>query len=247
MAYRVAQPRQAPWLTPLRVFMAFFNGAVILLAVVLVGALVYAAVNYFRPPSQQALVNLAHGTVTVRASDAEGTGGIVRIGGAWEVITAAHVVGSSRVVDVVGTDGSIQRAPVKWADAQRDVAVLDVKPGPQWVALAIDTGTPRPTDKLLTRCFFDDHARQGPYLGPVDVTHVGTEHLQTQLDLGQLVSNLRGGTVSGANVAALMPVQPGCSGAPLLNASGQMVGIVLAGNGRETIGIAAGGSIPGVN
>ncbi len=232
-------------LLPFRLLYAGVRIATTLAALAVVAAIIYGVVNYAKAPSDRVYENLQRGTVVVRTAGSEGTGAIVKEGDEWRVITAAHVVGTNSSVEVRGRDGAVQRATVLGVDRQMDVAKLAIKPSEGWVALPIEKGSLKPSDRVLTLCFFDSRPRQGPVLGPVAVNHVGREQVQTQLDVIQLLGVIPGlGDSSGGNVMALMAVQPGCSGAPMLSSSGEMVGIVVAGNSREAIVVTSSRILP---
>jgi len=231
-------------LFPVRLFFKLLS---MLMLVIVLGALAggaYLAYNYLRPASHAAVENLARGTVTVRSETGEGTGAVIATGTSWTVVTAAHVVGASTSVEVVGRDGTKQVGRVQTADVQRDVALISVQPGATWSALPVSRQLPSPGKKVSTRCFFDDATRQGLYAGPVDDIRVGKEHI-VQFDLAELIAPLKTlGTVSGETVLALIPVEKGCSGAPLLNQAGEIVGIILAGNDRSAIAVSSASALP---
>jgi S1-C subfamily serine protease len=203
----------------------------------LVGA-AYFGYNYFRPTSQTAIDALAQGTVEVASDTGSGTGAIFKVGNSWEVLTAAHVVGTSTSVVVISRDGSKQKAKVLSAVQEKDIAILAVSPGRGWTAMTVNRSKPLPGNKVATLCYFDQSTRQGLVAGPVDDSRIGDLHM-AQLDVGAFLS------ASGSNgILALIPSQPGCSGAPLVDQSGHIVGIVVAGDQVSTIAVSAATALP---
>jgi len=191
--------------------------------------------------------NLSRGTVLVEAQQGNqlstGTGAILHLPSGWEVVTAAHVVGQAKTVQVVSRDGSRQLARVVSADASHDVAVITVKAGRSWIGLPLSSSMPLPGQKVSTQCYFDSSLRQGVYVGPVrDQVVEGTHY--ASLDLPGMV-NSSGLTDprTGESVMALFGVQPGCSGAPLLDKDGAVIGIVLAGNDKTAIAVTTGSAL----
>ncbi len=128
-----------------------------------------------------------------------------------DILTALHVVRGASTVEVSFADGSTSAASVVSSDAGHDIAVLTPSTLPAVVVPAVLGGTPQIGD---------------------DVFAVGNP-----LDL---VASLSSGVVSGLNrtftPAGGLPlsgmiqfdaaVNPGSSGGPLLNAKGQVIGIV---------------------
>jgi len=225
-------------LLPFEIFFRLLTVVVIAGLVVAVGIGAYFGYNYFRPTSQTAINALAQGTVEVASDTGSGTGAVIRAGNNWEVITAAHVVGSSTTVVVISRDGSQQKAKVLSALQDKDIAILAVVPSKTWTALTLNRSKPIPGNKVATRCYFDDSTRQGLLAGPVDDSRVGAMHM-AQLDVGAVLSSV------GANgILALIPSQPGCSGAPLVDQSGSIVGIVVAGDQVSTIAVASNTALP---
>jgi S1-C subfamily serine protease len=204
----------------------------------------YALANYLRSPSPAAIENLARATVQVKSATGEGTGAIIRSGSEWEVVTAAHVVGASKAVEIVPRDGRRQTAAVKLVDRDRDIAILLAKAGPGWIALPVSASLPHPAEKVLTRCFFDATARQGPFIGPVDDVHRGQQHV-VNINLAAIIDPVRAfSPLTGLSLAVLFGVDPGCSGAPLVDRRGRLIGIVLAGNEQSTIAVGVAGALP---
>jgi len=225
-------------LLPFDIFFRLLTIVIIAALVVAVGIGAFFAYNYFRPTSQTAITALAQGTVEVASETGSGTGAVIRAGSGWEVITAAHVVGSSANVVVISRDGSQQKAKVLSADQAKDVALLAVAPSKTWSALTLNRSRPIPGNKVATGCYFDDSTRQGLLAGPVDDSRVGDIHM-AQIDVGAFLK-----TAGTNGILALIPSQPGCSGAPLVDQSGSIVGIVVAGDQVSTIAVAANTALP---
>lgn len=231
-------------LFPFRLAFRIVSIATVLLAVAVLAFAEYTIFNYLRPASQTAIDNLANGTVRVQTATSEGTGALIRVGQEWDVVTAAHVVGESKSVQVLGRDGTTQRAPVKSIDREKDVAIITVKPSRTWVALPVSNDLPNAGERVLTLCFFDATVRQGPFLGPIDDVRQGAQHIAS-LNLTALLDPARAySPLTGLSVVALFGVEPGCSGAPLVDRDGTIVGIVLAGSAENTIAVAAEGVLP---
>ena len=228
---------------PFRLFLQFVSLCVVLAAVVVLAFGAFALRNYFRSPSPVAYDNLARGTVAVRSQTGEGTGFVIRNASGWEVVTAAHVVGASTNVEVFSRSGLAQTAAVKSIDPERDVAVLTTRPDRSWVALPVTNSLPYPSEKVLTQCFFDASAREGPFVGPVADLRRGEQHFLS-IDLTAIVDPVRAYSPrTGLSVVALFGVEPGCSGAPLVDRQGRLVAVILAGNNQTAVA-GASSSIP---
>jgi S1-C subfamily serine protease len=224
---------------PLRIALQVFSFSVVAASIAVLAFAAFAVGNYLRSPSPTALDNLARGTVAVRSVTGEGTGAVIRDGNEWEVVTAAHVVGASKSVEITSRSGARQTAALKSLDRDRDIAVLTVRADRSWVALPVSRSLPYPSEKVLTRCFFDQTVRQGPFIGPVDDLRRGEQHV-VSIDLSAMVDPVRALSPStGLSVVAFFGVDPGCSGAPLVDRDGRLVGIVLAGNTQTAVAGAA--------
>ncbi|MFQ5880047.1 MAG: serine protease [Dehalococcoidia bacterium] len=199
----------------------------------------YALYNYVQPPSRLASENLSKGVVEVQSRGGSGTGTIVRQRDAWKVLTAAHVVTDALGVDnnvrIISQDGSAQRARVESIDMGRDLAILEVEPLASWRAFPIEQGAPRPGEKVLTRCHFDSQPREGIHLGPADIKDLAVR------DLLESLGEFR--PAIGETIRSYVPTEAGCSGGPLVNRNGELLGIVLAGDGRTTVAVALGRTI----
>ncbi len=224
---------------PLRFLWKGLGVLFVLFLLALVGTAAYAIYNHLQPASQAAVENLSKGVVEVQSRGAWGTGTIVRSGDTWRVVTAAHVVTDDQGVDanvlIVSEDGSTQEAPVQSVDMDRDLAVIAVEPSSSWKAFPIQGSFPRPGDKVLARCFFDSQVREGIYMGPADVMDI---------QIGDLLESLgRFRPAVGHTLLSYLESEAGCSGGPLVNRGGELIGIVLAGNGITAVATALATSI----
>jgi S1-C subfamily serine protease len=145
---------------------------------------------------------------------AAGTGALgsgVIIDAQGDILTALHVVRGAATIEVSFADGSSSAASVASTDAKHDIAVLTPSTPPAAVVPAVLGGTPQIGDQVFA---------------------VGNPL--------ELVASLSSGVVSGLNRTftpaggSSLPgmiqfdaaVNPGSSGGPLLNAKGQVIGIV---------------------
>jgi S1-C subfamily serine protease len=229
---------------PLRLALQIFSFCVVVASIMVLAFAAFAVRNYLRSPSSLALENLARGTVAVRSATGEGTGALIREGNEWEVVTAAHVVGNSKSAEITSRSGDHQTVGVTSLDRDRDVAILSVRPERSWVALSVTRSLPFPSEKVLTRCFFDESVRQGPFVGPVDDLRQGQEHV-VSIDLSAIVDPVRAlSPRTGLSVVAFFGVDPGCSGAPLVDREGRLIGLVLAGNSQTAVAASAAAWLP---
>ncbi len=219
---------------PLRFLLKALGVLSVLFLLALVGTAAYAIFNYLQPASQAAVENLSKGVVEVQSRGGRGTGTIIRSGDTWQVVTAAHVVTDDQGVDdtvrVVSPDGSTQEAQVQSVDMDRDLAVIGVEPFASWRAFPIQSSSPRPGEKVLARCFFDSQAREGIFIGPADVKDIQVR------DLLESLGRFR--PAVGHTLLSYLESEAGCSGGPLVNRGGELIGIVLAGNGITAVAAA---------
>jgi S1-C subfamily serine protease len=142
-----------------------------------------------------------------------GTGVVINTRG--DILTAYHVVAGDTEIDVLFADGSRAMAEVFTAQPQNDIAVLHPLTPPDLIVPAV--------------------------LGSSSGTRVGDEAFAVGNPLG-LVASISSGVISGLNrsyeldgggrIEGLIQfdaaVNPGNSGGPLLNRSGQVIGIVTS-------------------
>ena len=141
-----------------------------------------------------------------------GTGVIVNADGT--ILTAHHVVVDAATIDVVYADGTRSAAEVAAADPERDIAVLRPATLPSVVVPAVlgseGVGVGFPVVAV------------GNPLGLDDTT---TSGVISALD--RTIRNDDGATQRGL-IQFDAAVNPGSSGGPLLNAAGEVIGIVVA-------------------
>ncbi len=185
--------------------------------------------------SGQVLVNLSESVVEVRnrsylgpleTGRSSGTGVIVTEVAPWRVLTAAHVpteestgliAGRQVIVRTPGGDWS--EAEVLWRAYGEDIALLEATPSTGIQGLAVTAppfgaATPVVGDTVATRCYFDTKMRTGKVLE--FVSRVG----------GQL------------NFIVGIPSKQGCSGAPVVNSAGELIGLVIKANAEASIALA---------
>src|SRR2546423_13311498 len=107
-------------LFPFRVFFRILSIATVVLALAILAFAGFTVFNYLRPASQAAMDNLASGTVRVQTATSQGTGALVRMGQEWDVVTAAHAVGDSKTVAILGRHGTSQQAQAKSVNRDKD-------------------------------------------------------------------------------------------------------------------------------
>lgn len=157
-----------------------------------------------------------NGLVVVQAQQGTGSSGEelgagVIVDSQGDIITALHVVQGSTIVKLTFSDGTSTVGTIKSADTKHDIAVLSAARLPAIVTPEVLGGSPQ----------------------------VGSAVFAIGNPLG-LVASLTAGVVSGLNrsfpissghkVSGMIQfdaaVNPGSSGGPLLNAQGQVIGIV---------------------
>lgn len=142
----------------------------------------------------------AAATVTVETDSGRGSGFVVS-GGA--VVTAKHVISGAKTISIITNDGLTIPAVVVHESKYEDIAVLR-HTGPALMALSLG-GTPRIGDPVFV---------------------VGT-----QFGMSELSGYVSSGVVSKIGLGVIYtdaPINPGCSGGPLLNANGKVIGLVLS-------------------
>lgn len=156
-------------------------------------------------------------TTGTSATGAEGVGvgsGVV-VNTAGDILTAYHVVGNAREIEIVFADGTRTTAEIINADPQNDIAVLQPGQPPEIIVPAV--------------------------LGSANRMRIGDEAYAVGNPLG-LAGSLSAGVISGFDRSLPVndelrlegliqfdaAVNPGNSGGPLLNRGGQVIGIVTA-------------------
>ena len=138
-----------------------------------------------------------------------GTGVIVDTRG--DILTALHVVNGASVISVTFADGTTSAASIESSDPTHDIAVLVAERLPVVVVPAVLGGNPQIGDEAFA---------VGNPLGLVGSLSAG---VISGLDRTFKVAG--GRTLSGM-IQFDAAVNPGSSGGPLLNAKGQVIGIV---------------------
>jgi putative serine protease PepD len=166
--------------------------------------------------------------VSVRTGSGSGTGFLVD--GDGTIVTNAHVVGNSNQVQVrFEDDGELHDARVLGVDASTDLAVIRVQGGaPQGV---------RPLELADSdQVQVGDQAIAIGY--PLGLDRTATEGIVS--GLGREIQAPNGFSIDEV-IQTDAPINPGNSGGPLLNASGQVIGvnsqIATAGGSQGNVGI----------
>ncbi|MEO6713958.1 MAG: trypsin-like peptidase domain-containing protein [Mycobacteriales bacterium] len=140
-----------------------------------------------------------------------GSGIVINDKGA--VLTALHVVEGARQIDVEFADGTRSAARITKGDPATDIAVLEVDHAPQIVVPAVLAGAPQVGEPVFA------------VGNPLALERSLTAGVVSAT--GRRIRTRNGGTLSGL-IQFDAAVNPGSSGGPLLNAGGQVVGIVTA-------------------
>lgn len=127
-----------------------------------------------------------------------------------QVMTAYHVVRDADALNVVEADGTSYRASVIGFDEYRDLAVLQAQVDRPVSSLQIATETPSAGESVLAI---------GNSRGDFNAPRSGEV-----TSLGQRL----GGSFPEQLIAMTLPLAPGDSGGPVLNAGGEAVGVVTA-------------------
>ncbi len=142
---------------------------------------------------------------------ASGSGSGFFVSQSGHILTNDHVIGdcAQRVVRL--PDGAVVRAALVAADPRNDLAVVKVDRAAPAVAAFADAPTYRPGDSVTVFGF-----PLAPDLASTGVVTTGT------------VSALAGLDNDTANLQISAPIQPGNSGGPMSDASGAVIGVVVA-------------------
>ncbi len=164
------------------------------------------------PRAPRTIKDAVSSAVLILSDQGHGSGFVISTGG--ELLTNAHVVGSSKYVKVRWADGSESLGEVERRDPRRDIALIIVEPKAGAEPLVVSADTP---------------AAGG------DVYAVGAplrEELQSTVTRG-VVSATR--TIEGLPfIQSDVTVNPGNSGGPLLNARGEVIAVTVSGLRRES-------------
>jgi putative serine protease PepD len=166
------------------------------------------------------------GVVSVRAGSGTGTGFVVDRDGT--LVTNAHVVGSSRTVQVQFADDETAQARVAGVDRSSDLAVLKV-----------DTGSTGPLHEL--ELANSDGVRTGQLAvaigSPFGLPQTATSGIVS--GTGRHIQAPDGFQIDRV-IQTDAPINPGNSGGPLLDARGRVVGVnsqIATGGSRGSVGI----------
>jgi putative serine protease PepD len=166
--------------------------------------------------------------VSVRTQSGSGTGFLVD--GDGTIVTNAHVVGDASQVQVrFEDDGDLHTAQVLGVDASTDLAAIKVDPsaadGVRPLALA-DSDKATVGDPVVAIGY------------PLGLDRTATAGIVS--GLGREIQAPNGFSIDKV-IQTDAPINPGNSGGPLLNASGQVIGvnsqIATAGGGNGSVGI----------
>jgi len=166
----------------------------------------------------------APGVVYIRAGNASGSGFVINSKG--DIITNAHVVGTSKQVQVVFSEGGQQIAKVIATDRSLDVALLRVPQGSTLHPLKLMT------DLSKLQVGQPVMAIGNPF-GLEETLTVGVISA-----LNRSIRGLNGFTIPEA-IQTDAAINPGNSGGPLLDSQGQVIGI----NTQIVTGSEGGGSV----
>jgi S1-C subfamily serine protease len=168
-------------------------------------------------PSQQPQPSAPPATSTAAAEPqqplrkikATGSGFVLAANG--NILTADHAIDGCGAVSVGGPDQEIRPASVTIADRTNDLAVLNV----------------RALFSAVAQFRLEPPIRQGESVVAVGYPLAGVLAYGTNLTTG-IVSALAGIENDSRMLQITSPVQPGNSGGPLLDASGNVIGVVSA-------------------
>src|SRR6201985_570675 len=209
-----AGPRTPRARGPRRLLVAGTAAVVVLLAVIAVLAIRLAAPPPApTPPSLTVPViyqRLAPSVVLVRSGHERGTGVIVADDGT--ILTANHVIAGGGTITVTFADGTTANAILAAANPKRDIATLTPAKRPQVVVPATVGGGAGVGASVVAI---------GNPLGLIDSVSSG---VISGLDRTAATSN---GKFSGL-IPVHASVNPGSSGAPLLDAHGLVISIVVS-------------------
>ncbi|MBI2862232.1 MAG: trypsin-like peptidase domain-containing protein [Chloroflexi bacterium] len=167
-------------------------------------------------------------------SSESGTGIIIKTAkNGYTVLTAAHVLTASSDYRVNRPDRAVGEGRVLNQLGNADLAALDVSFSPESTLSYIPVPTLRYDNevgaswqglRVFTRCFFDDKTlvREGKV--------VSYGNAQQAI--------LQGIEAKGIWLGTTITSEPGCGGAPLLNATGELIAIVIRGGGSGAIAVA---------
>ncbi len=168
------------------------------------------------PPDAGTVESARESAVLVMASgcrvDSIGAGVVVAEG----IVTNAHVVAGATDVTITTTEGEIHRAEIRSFDAERDLALLHV---PGLDVPALSRGLPAGGTEAVALVRGDD---------AVDVVPVSITRTITIF-----ISDIYGdGRYERSGVELTADISPGDSGGGLIDANGDLVGVVFSASRR---------------
>jgi S1-C subfamily serine protease len=151
-----------------------------------------------------------------------------------DILTCLHVVAGATSIRVTFADGTVSTATVQTTQPQNDIAVLNVSQVPSDVAPAV-LGSPR-SMQVGSQAFI--LANPFGLSGSFSAGVVSGLNREFQLP--------NGGPLLTGLIQVDAAVNPGSSGGPLVNANGQVVGIVtgLANPTNQDVFIGIGFAVP---
>ena len=160
--------------------------------------------------TEQIYSTVAPSVVVVQAASSTGTGVIIHADGS--ILTALHVVNGAEDIEITFSDGTVTTATIASSDATQDLATL----------------TPAALPEVLIPAVIGRQVTVGD-----DVIAIGNPlGLSWSVTAGIVSGVDRTVTDDGIDMEGLIQfdaaVNPGSSGGPLVNANGEVVGIVVA-------------------
>jgi S1-C subfamily serine protease len=182
---------------------------------------------------QQILPSLVEIETEGRSAKGETTGlgaGVI-VNARGEILTALHVVDGAKSIRVSFVDGTKSEATISSTDREHDIAVLKPQRGPEVIVPAVLGGGGQVGDETYA---------VGHPLG-----YIGSLTAGVISGLDRSVKETDGPRLRGL-IQFDAAVNPGNSGGPLLNRSGQVIGIVtaLANPSRDGYFIGIGFAVP---
>ncbi|HEV2360869.1 MAG TPA: trypsin-like peptidase domain-containing protein [Acidimicrobiales bacterium] len=164
---------------------------------------------------------------TLEGSTAAGTGMIVTSSG--EVLTNNHVVnGATNITAQIDGVGKTYEMKVLGVDPGQDVALLQIEGGGTFATVSIGNSTNVKIGDPVVAIGNALDLKGGPTVTSGSISQLNRSITATD-ELGQNSENLTGLLQTDA------PINPGNSGGPLINASGQVIGMnTAADNGSST-------------
>ncbi len=145
--------------------------------------------------------------VTISTDKGQGSGAIITANGA--VVTNYHVVSSSETIDVILSNGTTFRAQISSADTVNDLAILKINVERKEFLELGNSDAVKPGQRVIA-------------LG-------SPEGLRATVTEGIVSAVNRNITGLGTGLIQIdVPVNPGSSGGPLIDAKGKIVGITTA-------------------